>query len=281
MGLLRPKLDVVDPRFLLYVYLGPVFQQTIAERAVHGATVDRIPLAEFSRWPISVPGISEQRAIAEVLGALDDKIALNERMRETALHLGRSLLEREVRESGVVVRVGDVSDLVYGKALPLPARREGNIPVFGCTGQVGWHDVPLTNSATPVVGRKGVNAGHVSWMPQPGWVIDTAFFARPRREGLTSEALYFLLEAANIGSLIADSAVPGVNRNAALEHKMLMPDATGMERFTRQARSLLALREQQASEIRTLAELRDTLLPQLLSGKLRVKDAVRTVEEVV
>ncbi|MFI1759358.1 restriction endonuclease subunit S [Streptomyces sp. NPDC020571] len=231
--------------------------------------------------PVVIPELSEQQAIAEVLGALDDKIALNDQVREVALCLGRSLLDREVQEAGVVVQLRDVADLVYGKALPLPSRREGNVPVFGCTGQVGWHDAPLTDRSYPVIGRKGANAGRVSWMSQPGWVIDTAFYARPVWARLKSEALYFILDAAGIGALIADSAVPGVNRNAALDHKMLMPSPARMEQFARQASTLLASREHAANENRTLADLRDTLLPQLLSGKLRVKDAVRTVEEVV
>lgn len=44
MGLLRPRRDVIDPRFLLYAYLGPQFQAEIQRRAIRGATVDRIPL---------------------------------------------------------------------------------------------------------------------------------------------------------------------------------------------------------------------------------------------
>ncbi|MFG3134142.1 restriction endonuclease subunit S [Streptomyces tendae] len=277
---LRGRRGVLDGRFLFYALQSERIQGQLYGRS-SGTTVLGIRQAELVKVRVPVPSISEQEAIAEVLGALDDKIALNEQLRETALCLGRSLLEGEVLEAGAAVKLRDVAELVYGKALPLPSRREGNVPVFGCTGQVGWHNTPLTDGKYPVVGRKGANAGHVSWMPRSGWVIDTAFYARPIRESLTSEALFFILDAAGISSLIADSAVPGVNRNAALDHKMLMPSPARMEQFARQACSLLASREQATNENRTLADLRDTLLPQLLSGKLRVKDAVRTVEEVV
>lgn len=95
MGLLRPNRDLVDPKFLLLTYLSPGFQRTIQERKIHGATVDRIPLVDLPRWPIRLPSIGEQRAIAAVLQALDDKIAVNEQVSITAELLGGTLFEEQ------------------------------------------------------------------------------------------------------------------------------------------------------------------------------------------
>ncbi len=84
MGLLRPKGDKVDPRFLLYAYLGPGFQDILRSRTIHGSTVNRIPLTEMGKFPIEIPAtIREQRRIAQVLGTLDDKIELSRRINET------------------------------------------------------------------------------------------------------------------------------------------------------------------------------------------------------
>ncbi|MER5658522.1 restriction endonuclease subunit S [Streptomyces sp. NPDC002131] len=272
--------DLLDEKFLYFALCSDGYHRHVVATAT-GSTVRHTSPNRICEYDIVLPSLSEQRAVAEVLDALDRKITENEKIRDTALLLGRSLLDKELQEGGVTVKVREAAELAYGKALPLPVRREGSVPVFGCTGQVGWHDTALTDKAYPVVGRKGANAGHVSWMSRPGWIIDTAFYARPARGDITSEALYFILDAAGIGSLIADSAVPGVNRNAALDHRMLVPNPGRMEKFARQAQSLLAVGEQTASENRTLADLRDTLLPQLLSGKLRVRDASRAVEEGV
>jgi len=60
-----------------------------------------------------------------------------------------------------------------------------------------------------------------------------------------------------------------------------LPEGTAAEKFVACAGTLLEQAAAATKENRTLAELRDTLLPQLLSGKIRVKDAVRTVEEAV
>jgi type I restriction enzyme S subunit len=94
MGLLRALPGKVDNRFLLYAYLGPRFQATLHSRTIHGSTVDRIPLIDMPSFPIEVPrDIDEQRAIAHILGALDDKIELNRRMNETLEAMARALFK--------------------------------------------------------------------------------------------------------------------------------------------------------------------------------------------
>ena len=92
MGLLRPRNGVVDARFLLYAFLGKGFQETLRSRTIHGSTVDRIPLTDMAGFPIDVPrAIAEQRAIAHILGTLDDKIELNRRMNATLEAMARAL----------------------------------------------------------------------------------------------------------------------------------------------------------------------------------------------
>jgi type I restriction enzyme S subunit len=269
------------PRYLYYFLQSPQFVGQLRARENETDMAAYVSLTQQRELLLELPAEGEQQAIAEVLGALDDKIALNEQIAATALDLGRSHLAQAVLIDGTVAAVGDFAQLKYGKALPAPERRPGGVPVFGCTGQVGFHDLALTDSAYPVVGRKGANAGHVSWLPRAGWVIDTAFYAEPLRGDIVSEVLYFLLDSADLDALIADSAVPGINRNVALRHRMRLPSPANLARFTSQARSILSMREQAFVENRTLAELRDTLLPELVSGKLRIKDATRLVEEVV
>lgn len=92
MGLLRPRPGKVDARFLLYAYLGPEFQNTLRSRTIHGSTVDRIPLTEMPDFGIKVPeSLDHQRAIARVLGALDDKIEHNRRTAQALERLARAI----------------------------------------------------------------------------------------------------------------------------------------------------------------------------------------------
>jgi type I restriction enzyme, S subunit len=93
MALMRPNLSKVDPQFLLYAYLSPEFQNTVRERTIHGSTVDRILLTEFPEYPITVPPLPEQKAIARILGALDDKIELNQKMNQTLEAMAQAIFK--------------------------------------------------------------------------------------------------------------------------------------------------------------------------------------------
>jgi type I restriction enzyme, S subunit len=93
MGLVRVDRAWLDPRFLLYLYLSPDFQDFLRSRTVTGATVDRLALIEFPDFRIPLPPIGEQRAISSVLGALDDKIDLNRRMNETLEAMARAFFK--------------------------------------------------------------------------------------------------------------------------------------------------------------------------------------------
>ena len=114
MGLLRPNRNLVDPRFLLYFYLAPPFQKLIEQNTIHGATVNRIPLNSMGSWSVRLPQLPEQQAIAEVLGALDDKIAANTALATKSLELADRLFPRESPESST--RLGDVVSVVNGNS---------------------------------------------------------------------------------------------------------------------------------------------------------------------
>jgi type I restriction enzyme S subunit len=93
MGLLRIDKSKVDPRYLLFAYLGPAFQQEIRTRTNYGATVERIALKELPDFPIQLPPLPEQKAIAHILGSLDDKIELNRRMNTTLEGMAQALFK--------------------------------------------------------------------------------------------------------------------------------------------------------------------------------------------
>lgn len=93
MGLVRPFSEKLDARFFLYQYLSPNYQAFLRSRTIHGSTVDRIPLKDFPNFPIVLPEIAEQRAIAKILGTFDDKIELNRRTNETLEAMARAIFK--------------------------------------------------------------------------------------------------------------------------------------------------------------------------------------------
>lgn len=93
MGLLRPYKDKVISEYLLYTFLGPVFQQQISEKTNYGSTVNRIALKEFPDFDVRIPSIDEQRSVVSALKSLDDKIELNRKTNETLEAMAQALFK--------------------------------------------------------------------------------------------------------------------------------------------------------------------------------------------
>jgi type I restriction enzyme S subunit len=248
----------------------------------------------------------EQRAIAHILGTLDDKIELNLRMNETLEAMARALFKSwfvnfdhvrakaegrdpglskeiatlfpdsfedselgEIPKSWRVTTLGELLELSYGKALKEENRDAGHIPVFGSNGQVGWHNEKLAEGPGIIVGRKG-NPGVVTWAPTDFFAIDTTFYVVPKTSCQGLHFLYYVLRDQDLASLGADSAVPGLNRNMAYMSQQVLPAPKVLTAFEIRVQSLFTRRYKLDEESRTLAAIRDTLLPKLISGELRV-----------
>ena len=291
---------VCDTRFLYYGTKGRVH---LEEYKGH--------YPDFRRKWILVPPLPEQRAIAHILGTLDDKIELNRRVSETLEAMTRALFKSwfvdfdpvrakaEGRDTGLpkpvadlfparlvdselgempegweVKKLGDLLELAYGKALKAEDRHDGKVPVYGSNGRVGWHDQRLVAGPGIVVGRKG-NPGVVTWVPIDYFPIDTTFYVLPKPKFQCLEFLFLALQSHDLASLGADSAVPGLNRKLAYMSDQVLPPAPVIGEFGEIASELSRRVHAADNESRTLSALRDALLPKLISGELRVKDAAR------
>ena len=258
---------------------------------------------------VRVPDEAEQRAIAHVLGTLDDKIELNRRMNQTLEEMARALFKSwfvnfdpvrakidgrwrsgesllghpadlydlfpdrlvpselgEIPEGWEVKTLGELIELAYGKSLRAGDRKDGPIPVFGSNGQVGWHDERLVSGPGIVVGRKG-NPGVVTWTHGEFFPIDTTFYVVPRDSNLGLPFLLFALSGQDLPSVSADSAVPGLNRNLAYMNSQLVPDRLIVDEFNCTASRVFTRSHHLEEQSRALSVIRDTLLPEMLSGK--------------
>lgn len=247
---------------------------------LHGTGTTNLDLsrADFLAYEFRLPSLPEQQAIAEVLGALDDKIAANTALADSSWALAEAEFTSIQRQRAADrVSLGDIASFEYGKSLPATAREAGDVLVVGSGGVGGTHNRALVGQSGVVVGRKG-SAGSVRWVSGPHFPIDTTFFVRGAQPAYSQPYLYFLLRTLRLGEMNNDSAVPGLNRAEALAIRVAVPSDESISKFTVTADALITLVDALNNENRTLAATRDALLPQLMSGKLRVRDAERIAE---
>lgn len=255
----HPQVSAPFLYYLLTAY-GPRLAQ-----AASGSAARIVNKRQFERFGVLIPSTAEQARIAGLLGALDDKVAANEKTAATALDLADALFDQAMRGPVRSCQLRDLASLRYGRALPAAVRAGGPVPVYGSGGVVGAHDRALVAGPGIIVGRKGA-AGTVHWSQRGFWPIDTVFYVAPGRDRVPLEFLFLALRRLGLPSLRGDSAVPGLTRSSVATSQVRLPPGPALRDLAEAARGLLALRSALAVESAQLIGLRDTLLPGLVLG---------------
>jgi type I restriction enzyme S subunit len=120
------------------------------------------------------------------------------------------------------IKWGDLASLEYGKALRTYKKCKGKYPVYGTNGLIGWHDQPLCNHDGVIIGRKGAYRG-VHYSRLPFFVIDTAFYLKPKVEDLDMRFAYYELLTHDINSMDSGSAIPSTSRSEFYSLEVKLP----------------------------------------------------------
>jgi type I restriction enzyme S subunit len=292
MGLLRIRENApVEPRMLLFAFLGPQFQRVLRHHTIHGSTVDRLPIKGFGEFPIVLPGLEEQRAIVSVLGALDDKIESNEGLVTTLVELIDLAYHDAIRDASVS-NLGALGTVVGGGT---PKSSE---PSFWTPEEVPWI-TPKDMTAlagTPVIWRgersismRGLSASSAKLMPagsvlftsratlgviavaQQAVATNQGFISVVPADGLSSAFVYAALKDLSpaIEEQANGSTFMEVNKTNFKSVPCSMPSPEAHATFDRVASPALSNVTSLVSEARTLTSIRDALLPKLVSGQIR------------
>lgn len=251
-----------------------------------GSAVPSLTTEVLNKIEINVPDEETQVKIASLLSSLDDKIELNLQMNQTLETMAQTIFKEWFVNfnfpgfDGELVdglpkgwRVGklrNVLELVYGKALKADTRAKGNFPVIGSSGIVGYHNEYLVNAPGIVIGRKGT-IGEVIWVNENFFPIDTTFYVNDLLGVGGLYFHYFLLKGQEFKKIASDSAVPGLNRHQAMNNVVTIPDVNLIKVFNSVIQSIFEKKEANANQNKSLTQIRDSLLPKLMTGKIEVK----------
>lgn len=302
--------SALDLRFLNYFLRTAEYRKYVLATA-SGTTVRHTSPSRIEDFRASIPLIAEQRAISSVLGALDDKIAANERAAKTALALADSLFEQARSPSEERTTIGELADRTiiefgdgyrtkrseHGKP-GLRILRAGDVRDFQLlpTGddyvsadysrQIGGKaskpgDVVMTTKGT--VGRVAVVGAHteqVVYSPQICYfrVRDSASL------GVGCLAAWFRspdLTSQTASLMYKSDMAPYINLRDIRSLSMPIFEPSVQHRQSKLQRGLLDRFDACCVENERLARTRDELLPLLMSGKLGVKAAETVASEVL
>ncbi|CAK0749828.1 type I restriction enzyme, S subunit [Gammaproteobacteria bacterium] len=271
---LRVTLDEgkAEPLFAYYWFASPVISETIVNSDT-GSTIPLINLTVLRALPILLPPLPEQRAIAAVLSSLDDKIDLLHRQNKTLEAMAETLFRQwfvvEADEGWEEGKISDLFILQRGYDLPIQDRIEGNIPIVSSSGITGTHSEYKVKGPGIVTGRSGLIGG-VYYIRDDFWPLNTSLYIKTFLAG-TPLYSYFILSTLDLHGYNAGSSVPTLNRNHVHAQETAIPPRILMLKFESVAEKLFSKITWNQKQIRTLETLRDTLLPKLMSGEVRIK----------
>ena len=310
--LIRPDSTCIEPRYLLYLLLSDRIQHAMRSRA-EGSTTPHLNVADVRSLPLPLlPSLGEQRAIAGVLGALDDKIELNRRINETLVRLATDhfiLRYWRAPDRGTwnSQPLGEHLDVVRGLSYTGAGLTADGVPLHNLnsiyegggykreglkrySGDFNERHVVTASDVIVANTEQGFDSLLIAFPAiVPSRFGDSGLFShhlyrvRPRPSSpLTSRLIYLLLLKGPLRTEIAGysngTTVNMLPMDALQKPIFRVPPTDVAARIDALVAPLFARAEAAENESETLAELRDTLLPKLISGELRVRDAEAAVE---
>ena len=235
--------------------------------AVNSKTVKNIP--------IDLPLLDQQKKIADILSSLDEKIELNRRMNETLEQLGQALFRHyfvdNPERSGWGKRsLGEFFPIKTGKKDANFGTNDGKFSFFTCAQTVSHApSYSFDGSAILVAGNGDFNIKYYTGKFE---AYQRTYVLMPYNEELLG-FLYFLMkkDLSLITGGSRGSVIKFITKGMIENYRVELPDDKCVAAFAPMFSELLTLMSRNNEQIYNLATLRDTLLPQLMSGKVEVK----------
>ena len=317
-GCLKVRLgyeDIASAKFISHCLRLPDIKEWLIRHAV-GATMPNLNTGILSAVPINLPPFKTQLQIASILGILDDRIALLRETNATLEAIAQALFKSwfidfdpvrakaeglepegmdaatvalfpdsfEESELGLVPKgwlIGELQDLLVlqrGFDLPATQRIEGDYPLIAASGPNGTHNIFMAKGPGVVTGRSGV-LGKVFLTLEDYWPLNTTLWIKNFKRATPCYA-YELLKLLDFSSFNAGSAVPTLNRNHIHGLKYVLPPVGLVQVYEGIAKAIHLRALENKRQAKTLTQLRDSLLPRLISGQLRLPEAEVQIEAV-
>lgn len=259
-----------------YIYY--LIKDTVSNflQIAHGGVFDTITRDTFNEIDILLPPLPEQRAISSVLSSLDDKIDLLHRENKTLEAMAETLFRHwfieEAKDEWEEVKLGEVVTITYGKNLPIKKLLKNGYPVFGGNGQIGFYNKYLYDEPQVLVSCRGEASGKVNIsLPRSFITNNSLILVRDKRKEITFEYLKYHSLNYDFTLHVTGSAQSQITIDSLYDAAFLIPPVDLINKFTEIVRGCEEKRTNNLKQIHTLEKLRDTLLPKLMSGEVRVK----------
>ena len=274
----------INTTFLFYLVASQKFID-ISYASAGGTRMPRANWKFLSKTKWFIPPLSEQQAIAEVLSSLDDKIDLLHRQNKTLEDMAQTLFRQwfieEAQDDWEEVALGDVISIFDNKRIPLSKMqrdkmKEGELfPYYGAAKIMDYVNEYIFDGEYILIGEDGTVQTDASY-PVLQYAIGK-FWVNNHTHVIQAKfpyANYFIwnyLLHKNIEKIITGAVQPKINQTNLKNLDFPNFPESLVSSFNEKSKNILQKINKTQTQIQTLEKLRDTLLPKLISGELRVR----------
>lgn len=257
--------DVVLPKYLYYV-MSLIDLNNYNE----GTSIPSLRTETLNRLIFSIPSLEEQEKVLSCIRPIDDKIALNDRINNNLKQQAQAIYQQMfITNRNPNWENGLLSDLVavrYGK--DHKKLEDGVYPVYGSGGIMRYVEKPLYTGESVLIPRKGT-LNNVMYVNGAFWSVDTMFYTEMLRSNV-AKFVYHFVKSKDLASMNAGSAVPSMTTNILNAIQLYIPDNETLSTFEEIVSPMYSQMQENEKQSKKLADLRDTLLPRLVSGELDI-----------
>jgi type I restriction enzyme S subunit len=282
IAIIRPNMDVISPKFLKYIFLNPSFRDTVEGNFVTGAVIPRIVLKDFKQIPILLPPLPEQKAIAAVLSSLDDKIDLLHRQNKTLEAMAETLFRQWFVDEAEIktVQLGEIIEIYDSRRIPLSSTERDKMktgtlyPYYGAAKVMDYINDFIFDGESLLLGEDGTvqtNEGYpILQMAVGRYWVNNHTHVLSAKKPYSNFLLYSILKKASISHIVTGAVQPKINQENLKSLEIEVPSDEIIIDTVSASNYYWDKIQTNNDQIRTLEKLRNTLLPKLMSGEVRV-----------
>jgi type I restriction enzyme, S subunit len=280
----RGKKNLSDTDFIYYLTRTDFVRSNAIQAMTGTSGRQRVEKTALEKIEVVAPNFDTQVKIASILSALDDKIEINLQMNQTLEAMAQAIFKEwfvnfnfpgfdgelvdGLPKGWSMGKLKDVCDIKYGK--DHKHLGSGDIPVYGSGGIMRFADQPLYSNHSILIPRKGT-LSNLFYVSRPFWSVDTMFYTIIKSEYL-QKYLFYLLKTLNLASRNVGSAVPSLTTDILNKIDITIPNEKALEDFENLISSFYSKMEENNNQIHLLTQIRDSILPKLMTGKIEIKN---------
>jgi len=249
-----------------------------------GSAVPSLTTEVLNKVEINLPDLKSQKQIASILSSLDNKIELNLQMNNTLEAMAQAIFKEwfvnfnfpgskgklidSLPKGWRMGKLSEVLEIKYGK--DYKHLTNGNIPLYGSGGIMKYVDAAIYDRESILIPRKGT-LSNLFYTNKPFWSVDTMFYTKIKAEA-AGKYLFYLLKTLDLESMNVGSAVPSLTTEVLNNLLIQIPSIEILKQFEVLVTSMHEKLESNIIENQVLSDIRDSILPKLMTGKIEVKE---------